>query len=87
MIKVGDLVVVVRANCPHDLPDIGKIFTVTAIRFSPTTCRDCGHHNPRQWHVVDPTDPGSGYPFPRLKRIPPLPELESRGVDEQAKVG
>ncbi len=87
MIEVGDLVVVVGGVCEHEEKEIGRIFAVPALRFDKTTCRHCGKRNEVQWHAVCPTHPQTGYPLVFLKKIPPLGELETRGVDEQAKVG
>jgi hypothetical protein len=88
-IKVGDLVVVVRIACGCGYSKaLGRIFTVKEINDKHTTCNGCGvkavgPFATSGWmgrnHLGKLTL--AAYAVRRLRRIPPLGELE--GVDEK----
>lgn len=80
-IKAGDLVMVVRLKaCGHGL--LGKIFEVEAIvpaRGGKTMCNECGFTRYESYLACShgwSHDTGGTYQLDRLKRIPPLDELE-----------
>lgn len=85
-IKVGDLVMVVRnrlrpiCGCPPK--GLGSIFRVSAINRTAAECEGCNTYIPKDlcaW--VD--GKAFVYPLYRLKRIPPLEELQTyRQTDE-----
>lgn len=75
-IEVGDLVMVVRGhNCA-----IGRIHTVLGFSWSKpfTVCPTCGarYPNTHAMRVVVRAN-GHGYSVDRVRKIPPLSELES----------
>ena len=80
-ISVGDLVVIVRAShcCGRD-KTLGRIFTVEAISSTNYQCRRC--------KVITEASlcawrDGWVVPLSRLKRIPPLAELEQTTEQEK----
>jgi hypothetical protein len=75
-IKVGDLVQVIRPGCRDAF--IGRIFVVSRVGPSMTVCVGCGttHGYPELTPLAFPVGSNRGFEFPRLKRIPPLDELE-----------
>ena len=82
-IQVGDLVMLVR--WPHEhyplIPQdvqLGGVYTVTKID-SPAWCSRCRE----EFGAGGMMDNGYGAPLAWLKRIPPLPELESEKRDEE----
>lgn len=82
-IKVGDLVMVVRKAdfgcCVAPGEDLGKIFVVCDLSITHFTCAICGaRHGAR---LMAWRDKHWVFELHRLKRIPPLGELE--GVDEK----
>jgi hypothetical protein len=83
-ISVGDLVVVVRGVrcCGAGLDSLGIIFRVT--RFLPysSRCKYCGQE--REGVVADSAMPFYFYDY-RLKRIPPLGELEGERTEENIR--
>ena len=84
-ISVGDLVQVVRAGCPcPEIEDtnIGKVFIVKALVFSYGKCADCGRSDPPCWCADDGIDL---FPLRRLRRIPPLSELEGERTQEPVR--
>lgn len=96
-ISVGDLVVVVKpARCC--VASLGTVFTVTRIRnninFSDgktmtVRCSWCGNKKdvPAAVRpVAEGFNANRGMPLVRLKRIPPLSELESERTEEMLKV-
>lgn len=80
-IKVGDLVVVVRPQvCCGSTKRLGAIFTAEYITGGANYCANC---ETKFSNSVDAWQRGMEWSMPvdRLKRIPPLNELE--GVDEK----
>lgn len=83
-IKVGDLVVMVRACCSQRAEDrsgfFGKPFTVADIRTPFVLCPNCG------WETTAPKAYAAhnkgGVMVAWLKRIPPLSELEGDSISE-----
>ena len=81
-IQVGDLVAIVRACCKPSEKYIGKIFIARPPRHQPMECGDCGTLHPAP-HFTD--DTGTHWASYRLKRIPPLSELEGQRTYEKMK--
>ena len=86
-IKVGDLVMVISADCPDSMRcALGRIRTVNSIGQRSQIeckCNFCGHqYNPAGVASLE----GFGAPLSWLKRIPPLSELEGEKRDEDLKV-
>lgn len=82
-IQVGDLVQVVRARtcCNGGTPNLGHVFRVNSIgRRRTSTCPYCGGGIPEIMVLAD--FHMAGYAMDRLKRIPPLSELEGVKTDE-----
>ena len=84
-IKVGDLVQVVRPTpCGHNTV-VGRVFVVKSISrgSSFNWCLSCGH----RWGPEDQAESGAyfGASLWRLKRIPPLSELEGQRTEEKLK--
>jgi hypothetical protein len=75
-IKVGDLVMVVRPRycCPHKNPHLGTIFKVSKLLTTTAPCDECGDRSPIDSALAEGMT--AGYNVLRLKRIPPLDELE-----------
>ena len=78
-IKVGDLVVVIRAGCMD--ANVGFVFTVTRIQeYDGAVCASCKKHHGTGRKVYHDDQPaqtkGRWFSESRLKRIPPLSELE-----------
>lgn len=89
-ISVGDLVVVVRyakkfCGCGGKSNTIGRIFRVHDIRMSENRrCVDCNARKPDAIVAYPENDPNNLiYTLDRLKRIPPLGELESEKNDSK----
>lgn len=85
MITPGDLVVVVskHCSCVRSHKHIGKVFKVTQIMQDFGICTDCFRRHPS----MALADSGNGwYPVNTLKRIPPLPELETQRNEEELTV-
>lgn len=82
-IAVGDLVMVVRPSpcCGSDLAVGRRIFTVAALDFDSGTCSGCGAHIPSVKAAFNENN-GKHYQLNRLKRIPPLDELEGVKTEE-----
>lgn len=80
-ISVGDLVMIVRGNKCCGRPDaLGTTFTVTNIyEHSGGICKTC--HAPSSGLVADSERSTVTYLY-KLKRIPPLSELEGVKRDE-----
>lgn len=80
-ISIGDLVVVLRGHqC-----GIGKMGTVVEIfrHHHDGTCKDCGARLPKvNGGLVARLDIDRRFAITRLKRIPPLDEMESAKRDE-----
>ena len=85
-IAVGDLVMVVRPSpcCGSDLAVGRRIFTVASLDFDSGTCSGCGANIPPVKAAFNENN-GKHYQLNRLKRIPPLSELESSKTDEPIK--
>lgn len=82
-IKVGDLVVVTKPRlCCGEASGVGKVFRVGGMHKG-SNCYRCGNRYDATVAEVD----GSfvSCELPRLKRIPPLGELESEKRDENLK--
>ena len=80
-ISVGDLVVVVRgtACCKYNNA-IGSVFTVSKLSVSGSKCPKCGYISaPR----ICAETPDWVVSLSRLKRIPPLAELEQTTEQEK----
>ena len=90
-IAVGDLVVVVKPTmCCGNRTRLGHIFRVNYLGPSPTKHLRCVYCANRERVLVyvspfQSVPTGDGYPLERLKRIPPLDELESTKTDEPMK--
>jgi hypothetical protein len=82
-IKVGDLVVVVKAVCCND-KDIGYIFTVDRIATHETHCRFC--YRDFGLFTMAMTNNSYGFGLQELKRIPPLDELERDQIVKELSV-
>jgi hypothetical protein len=75
-ISVGDLVqVVFPRECGH-AQKLGSVFVVGKILPTRTACPTCSHEEMKQ--DCAETHTGGCTPLYRLKRIPPLEELEGR---------
>jgi hypothetical protein len=75
-IKKGDLVMVVHATpCGH-LPKVGTVFVAAEVEKPPVPlyCTQCGRRWKAETSVYGYED--YGFDIRRLKRIPPLDELE-----------
>ena len=88
-IQVGDLVMVVRhngcSNCPPK--SVGKIFLVSELKtFSSTECAQCKQRLSVTPRIMALTDNRKQYEVSRLKRIPPLEELEGQRTEEELKL-
>ena len=85
-IKVGDLVQIVRlrdtCSCPST--HIGTMFTVSQILHHSMRCIKCGIVWGPVWQALDASD-GLWCELWRLKRIPPLEELEGERTEESLK--
>lgn len=91
-IKPGDLVVVLRVSpsasgcgCTY-AEDIGKVFRVRRVYCCDAECFKCGALIPPLWMAEERLDERGlpvTYPFSRLKRIPPLEELEGENRKEE----
>lgn len=84
-ISVGDLVVVVRGTrCCGVAGNIGLVYRVALIRpEAHWHCTYCRSHEREP--LVAAASHINGYQLSRLKRIPPLDELESERTDEPMK--
>ena len=82
-IKVGDLVMVIKATPCGCAQAIGMIYRVAKVRLCAAgiRCVFCGSEFPED--VLAENSSGSGAQPYRLKRIPPLDELESETRDER----
>jgi hypothetical protein len=83
-IKAGDLVIVIRGQhcCGGTGRSLGKIRSVTEIRHGMMRCREC---NARHERTYARTSVGKSYDISRLKRIPPLSELEGERTKEDLR--
>ena len=86
-IKVGDLVVVVLPNGCRNCPDTstGTVTTVREFRRYPggSFCTRCDSSITDYLYEAAFCENGKQYGLHRLKRIPPLSELESEKRDER----
>ena len=84
-ISVGDLVVVVRGTkCCGAGRHVGKIFKVTGfIDQGYIACSACGRVRSVQLRTAFGISIHPGYDVNRLKRIPPLSELEGERTEEK----
>ena len=82
-IQVGDLVVVVRGGCADEF--IGYVFSVARLLPLSSPCMNCHttHGYPFGTPMAFELGETRGFELPRLKRIPPLSELESEKRDEE----
>ena len=82
-IKVGDLVMSVRSTECGCAPS-GKIFRVTKIRMSTDVwiCSRCEQEHPQE-PCAEGLSSGNMVVLRKLKRIPPLDELEGEKHDEE----
>ena len=85
-IKVGDLVVVVRA-CQFcgDASDLGEIFTVAELWHSRAPLDCCGTTEETLNASSSTAINAVGHPVELLKRIPPLEELEGQNQKEDLR--
>ena len=82
-IKVGDLVQIIRgALCCGGGDHIGHVFVVQSFRERPSSPCLCGT-SMTGTNAVRAGLRGFGYDVLRLKRIPPLSELEGEKRDEE----
>lgn len=86
-ISVGDLVVIVRASHCGSTASIGSIFRVTVIRKRRwgSVCEACRHVLPEGEWVAELAGDDSITELHRLKRIPPLGELEGVKTEEDIR--
>lgn len=85
-IQVGDLVQVVRPGVCSD-QGMGNVFRVLKIDRTAYDCICCGReHGPTKFAWQTMKGAGFGYSLARLKRIPPLDELEGKRTEENLKV-
>lgn len=88
-IKVGDLVMVIRdgvpcpANCDLSSDSLGHIFRVSEIKSMLLQCTGCGTLKGVDTVACQEGSSNVVYRLPRLKRIPPLSELESEKNKEE----
>lgn len=87
-IKTGDLVMVVRGrhccNTEASAKWFGYIFRVAGLEdVSDRRCKDCGDQRP-MITALRASDP-IGWDVNRLKRIPPLSELEGERTQEDIR--
>ncbi len=87
-ISVGDMVIVLRENeCPihrHDGQYLGLIFRVQEIKtVKSATCGKCGYRYGHGGTLAYSTE--FGFLTNRLKRIPPLDELEGEKQKEDIR--
>ena len=85
-IKVGDLVVVVRPRCSTEL--IGTIFRVASLCPLESPCLTCGttHGHPLGFLMACNSSYSMRFEIDRLRRIPPLSELESTQEEAVCKI-
>jgi hypothetical protein len=83
-IAVGDLVQVVRRpRCLCDAPSLGKIFTVVKLEECSNSYIGCNHEAfGENVAAISDSTPQLCIELCRLKRIPPLSELEGTKTDE-----
>lgn len=82
-IAVGDLVQIVKPSpCCNSSTAVGHTFVVNRIDSSPSMCKHCGE-NIFGASAVKPN--GYWTLLSRLKRIPPLSELEGQRTEENLK--
>ena len=80
-IKPGDMVQIVRPTyCCGSDEKLGLVFRVERMEADVLRC-NCGHVHPREVHVELPN--GWWIELSRLKRIPPLFELDDVRQDEE----
>jgi hypothetical protein len=89
-IQVGDLVQVVRSNgctCGAPQKSLGRVFRVSAIKtyLAGSKCSDCKRDLTDRPYVCASDDGRREYGLPRLKRIPPLDELEGVRTEDKIK--
>ena len=83
-IEVGDLVYVIRSTpcgCSGPSQSLGTIFRVASIDFIPTYCTDC--FAPIPTSICASRYDGYWFDLIRLKKIPPLDELNSMMLEEE----
>lgn len=81
-IKVGDLVQIVKPKPCCGGGTLGFYFFVEAIEPSDGCCTDCGAFLFDKLAALVPGEPGSVAVY-RLRRVPPLSELEGERRDEK----
>jgi len=80
-IATGDLVVVVKPpRCCVNLSSIGRVFKVQGVNSEPSQCIFCGFVSSVQVAVKES---GIVCEISRLKKIPPLSELETIEIKEE----
>lgn len=84
-ISVGDLVVIVKGGCSDH--HIGRIFRVFRFSNKTTACKKCHtyHGYPPTTTLACPAETPGGFELARLKRIPPLSELEGEKQKEDLR--
>ena len=83
-IKAGDLAVIVRPSHCGLVDSIGLVFRVTKVRQRlNSTCHGCGAKLPVGVWVAESESDAFVTELTRLKRIPPLDELESHKQPEE----
>lgn len=83
-IKVGDLVMVVKACCSETVRS--PVFTVSDFDWKQPNselCSFCKAPIPAEPHASDRSGPWHVYPVSWLKKIPPLSELDDVKHDEE----
>jgi hypothetical protein len=88
-IKVGDLVQIVKPlDCSCGMPSkiIGRVFRVSQIfPLVDSWCAGCFRPHPTTACAEGLDGGGKKVPLYRLKRIPPLPELEGKETNEDLR--
>lgn len=87
-IQVGDLVVIVKESpCCASTNSLGIIFRVKAIRPRGvgSRCNGCKATRPAETAVAESYSDHFVTDIDRLRRIPPLSELEGERTDEKLK--
>ena len=83
-IQVGDLVQIVRGTrCCNKPGHVGLIYTVTRMKSSKWHCSHCNSEESEL--LVAGVGHMNGYEMSRLKRIPPLEELEGEKTEKDLR--
>lgn len=84
-IQVGDLVQVVKPmHCCGGTNDLGRVFVVHEFYTDGSFCSNCGTPSNGELILFDSVGEDGAHPH-RLKRIPPLEELEGQRTEEKLR--